>query len=574
MKWLLARIGLPKAIGLYVDEDAITLSQVVATPLGPVEIAHETEPLDRDSLPEVIRRLVEPLLGKGKFRRTPVSVSIPAKRVYFSTRPVHAAMDEESSPHILLREALNTQNISVNDMFVDVIRDEPDAREVASIVACDKSYLADILDALKTMEVYPHLVEPAPCALLRLAQRQHGTRRSAKVVLRLFLSNTQVLTVLVVNRRPLLWRFMQLTQGEEAVATVTACRSLLATSKDCGVESPLDAVVIHGREELKRLLDIDWIENQLDRSVTWHDGPALDSSQIALGISEGGFDKRRDGLDLGRSLRPRSTLLRLFPWREAAMELALVAMMGIFLGYSYWTLRETQQSLQRSIALSPAEITTSKSQFQKEKKELKGEVLAIREFLDTRVLWTSCLRDLSLCVPKDMTLNAVRGRAPYQNAKQRKQSRGKTKDSFVISGSVTVPPSGLVPHEIDRLLVALRSDPTLQKNFPLVTLEELQQVGARGTLLPSATFSIECLPDTSKKSKKKSKEKTPKPTALRKKNDTGASPNSPQNQASVGRQPKPMAKDDGRPKVAASASLDKTNVKLRKNAGTGGKKPQ
>ena len=34
MKWLLARIGLPKAIGVYVDEDTITLSQIVATPLG------------------------------------------------------------------------------------------------------------------------------------------------------------------------------------------------------------------------------------------------------------------------------------------------------------------------------------------------------------------------------------------------------------------------------------------------------------------------------------------------------------------------------------------------------------
>ncbi len=42
MKSLLAGIGLPKAIGLYIDEGTVHLSQVVSTPWGPVEVARDS----------------------------------------------------------------------------------------------------------------------------------------------------------------------------------------------------------------------------------------------------------------------------------------------------------------------------------------------------------------------------------------------------------------------------------------------------------------------------------------------------------------------------------------------------
>ncbi len=501
MKWLLARIGLPKAIGVYVDEDAVALSRIVATPLGPVEITCQSETFDEGHLAETIGQLVGPLLGKRKFRRTPVSVGIPSHRVYFSTRPVHAATGD-SSAHVLLREALRSPNIAVGDMVVDVVRTEPDSRDVVSIASCDKAYLGQILDALKALDVYPSRTEPAPCALLRLAGARHRVRRSAKVVLRLFLSGTQVLAVLVVNNLPLLWRFTNLTQGEEASTLLMASRSLLATSKDCGVESPLDAVMIHGRAELKRLLDLDWLEEQLDTSIDWFDGPELNQSQIAYGVAQGGLDKEGGGFDLGRSLKPRPTLLQLFPWRDAVMQLALLVCMALLLGYTYWTLRESEQVLQTNVAVSPAEATTKKMKLQKEKKQLGMQVSAIREFLNTRVLWTSCLRDLSLCVPEEMYLTSVRGVCELRSL-QKKKGSTKTKKSLALRGAVRLPASGTVPPEIDRLLVALRSDPTLEEEFPLVTLDELQHIPSKAGQEPMAIFSIVCLPGQKKGSAKK-----------------------------------------------------------------------
>ena len=72
MKSLLTKIGLPKALGLYVEHDTVTLSQVVATPFGAVETVSQSETVDPDRLPAVLERLIAPLVGKHGFRRVPL----------------------------------------------------------------------------------------------------------------------------------------------------------------------------------------------------------------------------------------------------------------------------------------------------------------------------------------------------------------------------------------------------------------------------------------------------------------------------------------------------------------------
>ena len=501
MKWLLARIGLPKAIGLFLEEDSITLSRVVATPFGPIEINSQSEPYDENTLDQVVEQMLNAVWGKSKRRRTPISVGIPTRRVYFSTRPIHATTGD-SAPHILLREALRSPNVAINDMSVDVIKASPDARDVASIAACEKNYLNIILDTLERLGVRPFRTEPAPCALLRLAGKKHKAHRGDKVVIRLFLSDTQVLAVLVVDNTPLLWRITQLSQGSEAASLVTAARSLLATSKDCGVESEADTIMVHGREELKRLLDIDWMEEQLDIAINWYDDAGFDKQHIAMGLAQGGLDKKDEGFDLGRYLKPRPTLWQVFPWRDGIVQFGLLAAMALLLGYTYWSLRESKQNIETIAAVSPTDMWAKKVTLMKEKKELEEQVGAVREFVSSRVMWTTCLRDLANSVPDEMYLTSIRGIAEMKDLRKRGRPR-KAKKLLVLRGAVVIPEGRLIPVDIDRFLEKLRSNPTLVKDFPLVTLDELNQREARGTEPPLTIFSIECLPGSKKSPAKK-----------------------------------------------------------------------
>ncbi|HBO42673.1 MAG TPA: hypothetical protein DD670_01795 [Planctomycetaceae bacterium] len=489
MKWLLARLGLPKAIGLSIEDDGVALSRIVATPWGPVEIDRHEAAVEEGDLRVVIPRLLSPLLGKSGVRKPPLSVSLSANHVYFSTRPVHASTGD-SSPHVLLREAFQSQSTSVGDMVVDVIKSKPDSREVAGIVACNRAYLSAILDSLRPLNVRLTRTEPAPCTLLRFASRRYRTPGGAKVVLRLFLAESRVLTMLVVNKNPLLWRFTSLTVGEEAASLVMACRALWATGKACGIDAPLDAIVIHGRANLKRLLDIDWIEDQLELPLTWFDGPTLDQANVARGAALGALDKDAGQFDLGRTLRPDPSLGTLFPWREVAVQLILLACMAAFLGHRYWSLFEERQEVQIGMAASAADPAANKATLLKEKKRLENEVGAVRGFLDSRTLWTACLRDLSLCLPDEVSITSVRGAAAFRGAGAGKRGRGGPSASLVLQAEAPLPPGGETPEGIDKLIDEFRAEPAIRTEFPLIKVDGLSHGTSRGSRNPAAMFTI------------------------------------------------------------------------------------
>jgi len=492
MKWLLARIGLPNAFGLYVDEDAVTLSQVVSTPFGPVEVARHRTTATPDELPRVLKRLLGPLSGRSRFRRAPVAVGLPAGRVYFSTRPIQTTSGDPS-PHVLLREALRSPNLSVNEMFVDVVKAQPDKREVASIVSCDGEYLKGLLESLEGCDVRPPRVEPMPCALLRAATRRHRARRGAKVVMRIFLSDTQALAVLVVSHLPVVWRTFSLPRGDEASAILSACRALATVSKDCGIQSPLDAVMLHGRPDLARLVEVDWVQEQVRVELKWLAGPPLDGDEAAFGLALGCLSQHETAFDLARSLKPRVSLGALFPWREAVLQAALLVCMALFLANRLASVNDRYVTVQTQNAQRSWMAGLEDAQLQREKQELTQKVVAIRKFLDSRIAWTSYGRDLAASLPPNVFLTSFKGDCELQSS-GRKRGSAKPKKSLVLRGAVAVYEDGLVPHEIDRFLDTLRGHPTLKRDFPVVELAGLKQSQRMGNDTPVAYFTVICLP--------------------------------------------------------------------------------
>jgi hypothetical protein len=492
MKSLLASIGLPKAIGLYVGGDAVTLSQVVSTPIGPIEVVRRSEVSQPDELPSVLRRLLAPLTGRTPLRRMPVAIGLPANRTYFATRPIQNP-NSDVSPHVLLREALRSPNVPIHEMAVDVIKARPDKRPVASIVSCNRNYLNGLLRALEECGVRPVRVESSPCALLRLAAHRHPARRNSQVVLRLFLGDTQALAALVVDNLPIVWRWLPLRRGDEASTILSAARSLLAVSRDCGIESPLDAVMLHGRSDLPRLLDMDWMGEQMKAPIQWFAGPPLEDSQVALGLALGCVTQGDCAFDLSHSLKPRVSLWELFPWRQAALQAALLLCLALFLADRCRGLNDDCLACQAQNSQYLWMESLSEAQLQQEKSDLTQKVASVRKFLESRVTWTACQRALAACIPDEVFLTCFQGVSEF-GADKKKATTAQPKKSLVLRGSAVVSQDGLVPQEIDRFLDVLRAQPTLARNFPVVELADIKQAEAKGDEAPLASFTIVCLP--------------------------------------------------------------------------------
>jgi len=97
-------------------------------------------------------------------------------------------------------------------------------------------------------------------------------------------------------------------EGDEAATILALVRSLAAVAKPSGVEGEPTAVTAHGCKDLERLVDADWIRQQLAVDFRWFDGPRLSGDQIARGLAEGSLDETEFGFDLAREFQrpPRS----------------------------------------------------------------------------------------------------------------------------------------------------------------------------------------------------------------------------------------------------------------------------
>lgn len=504
LKSILARIAVRKAIGVYVSDKEVVVSKVVATTLGPVEVAQLRESYTPDQLGNVLTRVLTPLLGRWKRFPLNVAVGLSGQRVFYSTRPIKST-NSDASPEMLLHEVLQSASISVDDMALDVVKTKPDKRLVASIVSCRRKYLSGLLSAFGTAGVNPFRAEPAPCALLRVAALRNRMPRKAKTVVRMFLNADQGLAVLSVGNVPFVWRYFSLPAANEATAILAVTRTLQTLSKPCGHENPIDVIVVHGRPDLRELVESEPLQDGLGIPTSWVEGPALDESTVAFGLGLGCLTEGTESLDLARSLRPRRSLWELFPWGEVALQTAMIICMGLFLANRSGHLDKAYSVVSKSIGEHVWLHSLNEQDLEKERKDLQQRVDAVRKFLATRIVWTSYARDIPTRMPKQTTINGIEGMCDLEISGKKKDGGIKQKKSFVLRLSAPMTKEGKMPKEIDDFMNSLREHPLLKKDFPTVELREVVRFQPFVNSPPTATFTVICLPAAAKA--------TPKPEA-------------------------------------------------------------
>jgi hypothetical protein len=490
VKALAAKLSLHRAVGLYLGEQELAVIQVAGTPLGPQVLFQGRQAYAPDELPEVLGRLLGPLLA-GKPRPV-VAVGLPASRVFYVTRSLRAA-GEDASPEVLLQKAIQSPNLSVDDLTVELVKSALGKAPLATMAACRTKQLSALLAALKDCGVRPCCVEPGPCALVRAAAQGHRAPWRAKMVLRVFLGDQQGLGVMAGGDLPLAWRSFALPAEKEGPAILSAARTLRTLAKYCGITAPLDAVLIHGRPELHERLKSAEFSGEIGCRLFCHAGPGLDGAALAQGLARGALKAESGGFDLSRSLKPRLSIREIFPWGELALQGALLFCVGLLLLVRSVNLRESclaaQVENQRHECLAAPQAA-----LEKERQALRQKVEVVQKFLQTRVLWTDYTHDLPLRLPRQAQFRSLQGFAELESFAKRKESTAKPRKSFMLQVWAPLAGGGGMPQEIDRFLDALRNHPLLKRDFPQVTLADLKRYRLAG-FAPTANFTVVCLPN-------------------------------------------------------------------------------
>ena len=209
-----------------------------------------------------------------------------------------------------------------------------------------------------------------------------------------FLNASQGLAVVVAGGMPLAWRNFVLPAHGEGPAILSAARTLRTQHSYYGIESSLDFAILYGRGDLKERLQQEEFPTNLGTRVIWHDGPALDNAAMAQGVALGCLAQGIKAFDLSRALKPRASIREIFPWGELAVEMLLIAAMGVILGVRSMMLNDAYAAVgwkARHACLKSAD----QGKLEKQKKGLAEKVDAVQKFLSTRILWSAYAQDLS-----------------------------------------------------------------------------------------------------------------------------------------------------------------------------------
>jgi hypothetical protein len=305
-----------------------------------------------------------------------------------------------------------------------------------------------------------------------------------------FLGRDQGLAILATDGDlPLMWRPFGLPVGGEADAILAAVASVRTPGIYCGLESDINAVMIHGRPDLEGLAELATKPALKGVRTLRHDGPALDEREIALGLALRP-SHQIEPFNLIRSFAPPARFREIFPWGQALIHAAVLLAATILLQNRLASGKAEAANARSADARCAWAASVPTEKLRVEKKGLEQRDESIRTFLASRTIWTNYARDLAGRLPPDLALTSILGVHELETS----DSRGvKPKHSLTLRLNAPIPRTGAMPREIDAFLRTLRDDPLLRRDFARIELADLRwsKVSAGAS---SASFSVVCQP--------------------------------------------------------------------------------
>ena len=205
-------------------------------------------------------------------------------------------------------------------------------------------------------------------------------------------------------------------------AVVSTVLSVQILGKYCGIETNADVVMIHGRPDLAPVLDTAAVREKLNTRVIYNSGPALEGEAIAFGLALG-CQPTVHTFDLARTLKPRPSILDIFPWTEVGVQFAILALVTLFLSFNARGVDLKYGVVTSEIKRHSWMAKINEANLDKDKKDLTQKVEAVQKFLDTRILWTKYTEDTAEHISPNIVLKSFDGQCEMESNRREDNGR-------------------------------------------------------------------------------------------------------------------------------------------------------
>ncbi|WP_149753007.1 hypothetical protein [Rubripirellula obstinata] len=468
-------------VGILFKNDRLDACRARQTIFGGVRYQYASTAIQDGDLAAATKEVIAQLGGSKA--ALPIAAAIATEECYFATRPITSG-GATASPRVLLRESLRSTSARLDQMSIDVIHWQPDRRTVAGICAAPTQRVEDIREAVAAAKHSLQRVEPAAACLIGISPSHEGRERRNQLTTRVLLGESSLLAVMSRGAKPIHWQRLPLPPGDEATGIVSAIRSLETAATACGLDRTPDNVVVHGRSELRSLLDNQWLENSLDGNFRWVDYPTLSGEDVTKALADRLLQGNDEGFDLVREHRDPLQLRRVVPYREIFGYItAAVVLAGVL-----WTRMDGIESQRMALVASAPPIIGDGTSPKPEKDRLNGQATAFSRFLDKRVLWSEVLAEVTTALPEGMQLMDIRCSAPMA-----RDIRGKSKSlpaTLVLDAKCALGEDGTMPTSLNALAETFNELNSVHQHFETVELSDLHRTRDQESGVAGAEFSV------------------------------------------------------------------------------------
>jgi hypothetical protein len=494
------QIGLWPAVGLVIEDKQISLSMVATTPWGRKEVTRDSQKCEGQPPEVVLERMLKPWLGKrqdprqekpSKARREYrpwVQIAVPESKVFQAVVPITGA-NRSAAPEALFMEAVRATNLRAEERMIDLIKLDLNKHPLACLAASPRLFISGLIETLNGLGTRVAMIEPAPAGLFRAGVLHKKTPRGSKLCIRFFLGRTQAIGVLAADMQPLFWHAFDLPTDDVTAAILATYSMLWMQGRHNRIILPIDTVVLHGRPDLKLSLKPEEFHERTGAQLLRSDKPDYESASAALGTALANPLTEATGLDLARGLKPVVPIREIIPWGELVLQGVLVAGVSMFLHAGNVELNTQLKSTQVEIGTMPWIKDQDQAKLQTEKKLLEDRFKALDGFQGSRVDWSALLRTIAGDMPESTLVTSFQGTGALKD-----RESSSSKSQMVVSFTTPLGTDGAIPLEINEFIAALRIEPVLKQEFPVIDVSGVQARQSQGKQLASASYSVVCMP--------------------------------------------------------------------------------